>query len=82
MKPRWLGARPGICGQHCNDGDSGTIAQAVGFGPILITGLSGGVHTFAVQWRMNAGTGYLHADADDADYRNEEPVIFWAREVS
>lgn len=59
-----------------------TIAQAVGFGPILITGLSAGVHTFAVQWRMNAGTGYLHADADDADYRNEEPVIFWAREVS
>jgi len=59
-----------------------TIAQGVSFGPILIQNLPAGVHTFTLLWRMNGGTGYLHSDTNDADYRNEQPLIFWAREVS
>jgi hypothetical protein len=58
-----------------------TVAQGVSFGPVFIHGLPAGQHTFELMWRMNGGTGYLHSDTNDAEYRNEEPVIFWAREI-
>ena len=59
-----------------------TIAQLVNIGPLIISGLAAGNHTFTLLWRMNAGTGYLRSDQNDSDYRYNVPVIFWAREIS
>lgn len=30
---------------------------------VLATGLAGGTHTFKLQWRVSAGTGYLQSDS-------------------
>jgi len=59
-----------------------TTAWGVSFGPILIQSLAPGTHTFTLLWRVSAGTGYLHSDTSDASPQNEQPLIFWAREVS
>jgi len=77
----WANAQ-GYAGGIMTTAIQSTVAQGVSFGPILIQNLPAGVHTFTLLWRMNGGTGYLHSDTNDADYRNEQPLIFWAREVS
>ncbi len=46
------------------------------FGPVWITGLASGAHTFRPVWKTNAGTAFLHATTAAA------PIIMWVREVS
>lgn len=46
----------------------------------LITGLSANSHTFALRWKVSAGTGTLYAGAGTAT--SDVHPQFWVREVS
>src|SRR5574343_520667 len=46
------------------------------FGPILITGLASGAHTFTPHWQISDGTAFAYANT------NTTPIYMWAREVS
>lgn len=57
-----------------------TVGQTVVVGPVILDGLAAGAHTFALMWKTNAGTMYLHADTSDVADENEVPAIFWVEE--
>jgi hypothetical protein len=46
---------------------------------VLKTGLVAGLHTFKLQWKVQAGTGTLYAGAGTAQHDNH--AQFWVREV-
>lgn len=56
-----------------------TVLDNVSF-VILVTNLSAGSHTFALQWRVNSGTATLFAGAGSTN--TDLHPQFWVREVS
>lgn len=70
----------GYAGGCCTGAIQSTIGQAVSF-DILLRGLAPGTHTFTLLWKAHAGTIYLAAQNNSAEWRQDVPAIFWAREV-
>lgn len=75
-----VGQDAGFAGGLMVTAISSTIGQGVVLGPVVIEGLSAGEHTFALVWKTNAGTMYLHADTSDISDENEVPAMFWVQE--
>lgn len=61
---------------------STTIGEEVVLGPVLISGLSAGEHTFELLWKASDGVISLHADSDATNDYDEVPAVLVAREVS
>lgn len=58
------------------------VPQTVHLGPIIISGLSAGSHTFDVMWKTSGGTMQLAADSGDATATYQVPPVLIAREMS
>lgn len=62
-------------GRYTLEVSTATSGTTKPFGPVLITGLASGQHTFVPLWKVNGGTAVLYLTT-------AIPVSMWIREVS